>query len=350
MKVQNYLQWFRACEVGDIDAIVEALPTYAKKKNSRGDTALILACKRGDRRITKLLAPIEHGICNDRGENAILTAIRYDQPGCVSDMCMYEIATRLKDGSTPLHFAAAMESLRSIVLMHGALKRARDSAGMTSFELACSLGKTESVKKLIELGNHISKHDAARAIKIAKDHGFQNIADYIASFDFPDIDPSVITASMRLLQSSKVSSKALALVAEMSAQEKANVIMSHSKVMTESFKNEVVPPMEGLSESMRLAQQKVCQVVNRYEIDKRKRLWKISLVISMSWPLSARRRGLHLKKRSLRPRPQNAVQKSKGKPTPSSVGSLRMLRSDREKRLSVSPLLSRRLPNAKWSL
>lgn len=271
MKVQNYLQWFRACEVGDIDAIVEALPTYAKKKNSRGDTALILACKRGDRRITKLLAPIEHGICNDRGENAILTAIRYDQPGCVSDMCMYEIATRLKDGSTPLHFAAAMESLRSIVLMHGALKRARDSAGMTSFELACSLGKTESVKKLIELGNHISKHDAARAIKIAKDHGFQNIADYIASFDFPDIDPSVITASMRLLQSSKVSSKALALVAEMSAQEKANVIMSHSKVMTESFKNEVVPPMEGLSESMRLAQQKVCQVVNRYEIDKKKK-------------------------------------------------------------------------------
>ncbi|EFO62668.1 Protein 21.1 [Giardia lamblia P15] len=272
MKIQNYLQWFRACEVGDIDAIVEALPAYAKRKNSRGDTALILACKRGDRRITKLLAPIEHGICNDRGENAILTAIRYDQPGCVSDMCMYEIATRLKDGSTPLHFAAAMESLKSIVLMHGALKRARDSAGMTSFELACSLGKTESVKKLIELGSHISKHDAARAIKIAKDHGFQNIADYIASFDFPDIDPSVITASMRLLQSSKVSSKALTLVAEMSAQEKANVIMSHSKVMTESFKNEVIPPMEGLSESMRLAQQKVCQVVNRYEIDKKKKV------------------------------------------------------------------------------
>lgn len=272
MKVQNYLQWFRACETGDIDAIREALPTYAKKKNSRGDTALILACKRGDRRITKLLAPIEHGICNDRGENAILTAIRYDQPGCVSDMCMYEIATRLKDGSTPLHFAAAMESISSIVLMHGALKRARDSAGMTSFELACSLGKTESVKKLIELGSHISKHDAARAINIAKEHGFQNIADYIASFDFPDIDPSVITASMRLMQSSKVSSKALALVAEMSAQEKANVIMSHSKVMTESFKNEVVPPMEGLSESMRLAQQKVCQVVNRYEIDKKKKV------------------------------------------------------------------------------
>lgn len=272
MKIQNYLQWFRACETGDVEAIMEALPTYAKKKNSRGDTALILACKRGDRRMTKLLAPIEHGVCNDRGENAILTAIRYDQPGCVSDMCMYEIATRLKDGSTPLHFAAAMESLSSIVLMHGALKRARDSAGMTPFELACSLGKTESVKKLIELGSHISKHDAARAIKIAKDHGFQNIADYIASFDFPDIDPSVITASMRLMQSSKVSSKALALVAEMSAQEKANVIMSHSKVMTESFKNEVIPPMEGLSESMRLAQQKVCQVVNRYEIDKKKKV------------------------------------------------------------------------------
>lgn len=270
MGVQNNLQWFRACEEHDLEAVKVAMPTYAGTRNCRGETALILACGRGDRLITKILGPIECNIYNDKGETAILTAIRHDHAGCVSDMCLYEITTRLKDGSTCLHFAVAFNSLQSIVIMHGALKRAKDANGDTAFDLACRLGHMPSVQKLVELGTHLSKVDAAKAIGLAQKNGHTEVVEFLKSCTFPDIDPNVITASMRLAQSSVVSAKALKLISGMSAKEKADEILSHSRVMTDSFRESVMPDMSDLTESMRLAQERTRVLMNKAEMGKKK--------------------------------------------------------------------------------
>ncbi len=170
-KESDFLGWpalALAANDGDLNAVKSHLDdadTDINATNREGNTALRIACERGDARIIAnlLVAKADPNVVNQRGESAVHPVCEYGSAGVLKALIQAgaKVDLKAKNGATPLRLAAqnGHTAVVKLLLEKGAKVDEPDGQGQSPLMAATANGHSETVLVLLAAGADINHRD-----------------------------------------------------------------------------------------------------------------------------------------------------------------------------------------------
>ncbi|TNJ27387.1 Ankyrin repeat protein 1 [Giardia muris] len=179
MPITSKSDWFSAIALGDAVSVSLASQAFARSVDRDGSTGLMKAAANNQAHICQILAPVEKGLFNASGENALLIAMRAKALTAVAVLAQFEAFYRLRDDATPLHFAVQHHLIDSIPYISALLRDKTDRRGMTALDLAGELGDLGSATTILKYGGEWTPVQLEKAAAHAASAGFHTLANTI---------------------------------------------------------------------------------------------------------------------------------------------------------------------------
>ena len=169
MQISTQVDWFDAIRNQNYDAIYDADGVFHGSQDAAGETGLMKAAKFNDIKLARMLAPVEAGIVNSEGHNALMIAALHNN----SQICSFlvEIPSerdhRLGYGEDALILAASVGALKTVAVLLPHLERNKDIKNRTCLTYAACNGKLNVVNYLIRYKQEITDMEAKAALVAA---------------------------------------------------------------------------------------------------------------------------------------------------------------------------------------
>lgn len=169
MQISTQVDWFDAIRNQDYEAIYDADGVFHGSRDAAGETGLMKAAKFNDIKLAKMLAPVEAGIVNNEGHNALMIAALNNN----SEICFFlveipsECDHRLGYGEDALILAASVGALKSVAVLLPHMEKTKDLKGRTCLTYAACNGKLNVVNYLIRYKQEITDMEAKAALVAA---------------------------------------------------------------------------------------------------------------------------------------------------------------------------------------
>ena len=141
----------RAAEKGDVKAVRALIPLQKGRKTGSfcdNRTALMMAAARGHAKVVKLLVEYESGMKDENGYTALMLAAENDHTDCVKLLLEKEAGMQAADGWTALMKAAFWNKPECARLLVERETEIRHAGGKTALDIAKNWGHTEVISIL----------------------------------------------------------------------------------------------------------------------------------------------------------------------------------------------------------
>lgn len=173
MQIASQVDWFDAIRNQNYEAIYDADGVFHGSRDAAGETGLMKAAKFNDIKLAKMLAPVEAGIVNNEGHNALMIAGLNNN----SQICslLVEIPSerdhRLGYGEDALILAASVGALKTVAVLLPHMEKNKDIKNRTCLTYAACNGKLNVVNYLIRYKQEITDMEAKAALVAAAGNG-----------------------------------------------------------------------------------------------------------------------------------------------------------------------------------
>lgn len=254
MVVTTQSDWFHAIAHKNYGEIAAASASFSKSVDKEGNTGLMIAASNNDAELCRMLGPLEKGMFNRHGENAITIAIKKRALDAVPILAQFEAFYRLRDDSTPLHYAVRNLFPESIPFLVHYLKDKPDGRGMTALDLAADQGNTVACEAILKYGVGWTPLQLERAAEHAKIHSHHTIANLIKDYKMDSTLATKLAVDAAAISNSIVGSSLnpLAAVDPVTASIESAVLSSritdeiartgHSSTLDAMTASRLVPP------------------------------------------------------------------------------------------------------------
>lgn len=254
MVVTTQSDWFRAIAQKNYGEIAAASAAFSKSVDQEGNTGLMIAASNNDAEMCRMLGPLEKGMFNRHGENAIVIAIKKRALDSVPVLAQFEAFYRLRDDSTPLHYAVRNLFPESIPFLVHYLKDKPDGRGMTALDLAADQGNAVACETILKYGVGWTPLQLERAAEHANLHSYHTIANLIRDYKMDSTLATKLAVDAAVIRNSIVGStlNPLAAVDPVTASIENAVLSSritdeiartgHSSTLDAVTASKLVPP------------------------------------------------------------------------------------------------------------
>lgn len=169
MQISSQVDWFDAIRNQNYEAIYDADGVFHGSRDAAGETGLMKAAKFNDIKLAKMLAPVEAGIVNNEGHNALMIAALNNN----SQICamLVEIPSerdhRLGYGEDALILASSVGALKTVAVLLPYMEKNKDIKNRTCLTYAACNGKLNVVNYLIRYKQEITDMEAKAALVAA---------------------------------------------------------------------------------------------------------------------------------------------------------------------------------------
>ncbi|ESU35893.1 Ankyrin repeat protein [Giardia duodenalis] len=206
MVVSTQSDWFRAIAQKNYGEISAASAAFSKSVDQEGNTGLMIAASNNDAEMCRMLGPLEKGMFNRHGENAITIAIKKRALDSVPVLAQFEAFYRLRDDSTPLHYAVRNLFPESIPFLVHYLKDKPDGRGMTALDLAADQGNAVACETILKYGVGWTPLQLERAAEHANLHSYHTIANLIRDYKMDSTLATKLAVDAAVIRNSIVGS------------------------------------------------------------------------------------------------------------------------------------------------
>lgn len=254
MVVSTQSDWFRAIAQKNYGEISAASAAFSKSVDQEGNTGLMIAASNNDAEMCRMLGPLEKGMFNRHGENAITIAIKKRALDSVPVLAQFEAFYRLRDDSTPLHYAVRNLFPESIPFLVHYLKDKPDGRGMTALDLAADQGNAVACETILKYGVGWTPLQLERAAEHANLHSYHTIANLIRDYKMDSTLATKLAVDAAVIRNSIVGStlNPLAAVDPVTASIENAVLSSritdeiartgHSSTLDAMTASKLIPP------------------------------------------------------------------------------------------------------------
>lgn len=254
MVVTTQSDWFHAIAQKNYGEIAAASSSFSKSVDKEGNTGLMIAASNNDAELCRMLGPLEKGMFNRHGENAITIAIKKRALDAVPILAQFEAFYRLRDDSTPLHYAVRNLFPESIPFLVHYLKDKPDGRGMTALDLAADQGNAVACETILKYGVGWTPLQLERAAEHAKIHSYHTVANIIKDYKMDSTLATKLAVDAAVINNSIVGSSLnpLAAVDPVTASIESAVLSSritdeiartgHSSTLDAVTASKLVPP------------------------------------------------------------------------------------------------------------
>ncbi|EFO61933.1 Protein 21.1 [Giardia lamblia P15] len=254
MVVSTQSDWFRAIAQKNYGEIAAASAAFSKSVDQEGNTGLMIAASNNDAEMCRMLGPLEKGMFNRHGENAITIAIKKRALDAVPVLAQFEAFYRLRDDSTPLHYAVRNLFPESIPFLIHYLKDKPDGRGMTALDLAADQGNAVACETILKYGVGWTPLQLERAAEHANLHNYHTIANLIRDYKMDSTLATKLAVDAAVIRNSIVGStlNPLAAVDPVTASIENAVLSSritdeiartgHSSTLDAMTASKLIPP------------------------------------------------------------------------------------------------------------
>ncbi|KAE8305355.1 Ankyrin repeat protein 1 [Giardia duodenalis] len=206
MVVSTQSDWFRAIAQKNYGEISAASAAFSKSVDQEGNTGLMIAASNNDAEMCRMLGPLEKGMFNRHGENAITIAIKKRALDSVPVLAQFEAFYRLRDDSTPLHYAVRNLFPESIPFLVHYLKDKPDGRGMTALDLAADQGNAVACETILKYGVGWTPLQLERAAEHANLHSYHTVANLIRDYKMDSTLATKLAVDAAVIRNSIVGS------------------------------------------------------------------------------------------------------------------------------------------------
>lgn len=167
----NVTEWFAAITRDDEAVVAAHASRFARAIDENGDSGLMQAAAANSERCAEILARLEAGMRNARGETAMEIAIKTHSIGCVKVLADLEGSLPFSNGELPLPAAIRFSVLEALPFLTPQYKFLRDGEGRTPLDLAAQLGSLAAIQTLVVTGQPYPQENIDSAMEYARAAG-----------------------------------------------------------------------------------------------------------------------------------------------------------------------------------